>query len=290
MRRGFTIIELVVVVIVVVVLVGLLLPAITVPNRRIPHQLRDATQVRGIGQAMFIWAGNNDEKYPLPSTLDVNNATVPELGRAKDTTANIFALLVDDGSITPQLLISSDERNENISAYEDYETRFPAGAVDPENAIWDPKLTADFTSPGGGNISFAHLIPVGERLDMWASTSKAHEAILSNRGPEMASVSRANSKVTTRFGDPESLTTQFYRSSKNAWSGNIAYNDNHVVYANNLYTHNKNIGTSSDHRTLTGTEDHDVLFADEEGFESNLFLGIFTTAGETKEDYTAIWD
>jgi len=45
---------------------------------------------------------------------------------------------------------------------------------------------------------------------------------------------------------------------------------------------------------------HDVLFADEqapegedahrEAYDANQFLGIFTTAGESREDFTAIWD
>jgi type II secretory pathway pseudopilin PulG len=287
MRRGFTIIEMVVVLLAIVLIILILLPA-TGGSRSNP-QLKDATQVRGIGMAMYIWAGNNDGKYPLPSLIDVNNATVPELGRAKDTTANIFALLVDDGSITAELLISPLEVNENIVAFEDYETEAPAAAVDPENALWDPAFTADFTAEGGGNFSYAHLIPVGKRLDMWTATSKADEAILSNRGPEMAAVNRTNGEVTTQFANPDTNTILF-AGSKRSWAGNIAHNDNHVTFSGDLYAHNKKVSKEVDHRPLAGTEDHDVLFYDEQGFESNLFLGIFTSAGETKEDYTAIWD
>jgi type II secretory pathway pseudopilin PulG len=291
MRRGFTRADLIITVVVVVVLVAVAMSCL-VPiaslGKKYARELQDTTHQRGIGQAMWIWASNNDEKYPLPSQVDVNDTTVAELGRAKDTTANIFSILIDDGSITAHLCISPLERNKRIEAYEDYETESQTAAVDPENALWDPGFNADFTAEGGGNFSYAHLIPIGQRLDMWGTTSKADEVILSNRGPEMASVTRANGAVTTRFVSPETNTLRF-AGSRNQWTGIITHNDNHVQMVD-LYKHNEQVDASSDHRTLAGTEDHDVLFADEEGFESNLFLGIFTSAGETKEDYTAIWD
>ena len=217
MRRGFTIIELIVVVVVILVLfvvAGIIIPS---QGKRHGghHQLKDATQLRGIGQAMFIWAMNNDDKYPLPSVIDVNNATVAELGRAKDTTANIFSPLIDDGSVTAELCISPLENNERIVAYENYETEEPTAAIDPVKALWDPGFSADFTAEGGGNISYAHLIPVGERLDMWKITNKGDEAILSNRGPEMASINRADGNVVTGFTNPDTNTILFAGSKEN---------------------------------------------------------------------------
>ena len=287
MRRGFTIIEMIVVLLAIVLIILILLPA-TGGSRSNP-QLKDATQQRGFGQAMFIWAGNNDDMYPLPSMIDVNNTTVAETGRAKDTTANVFSILIDDGSITAELCISPLEVNENIVAYEEYETEAPTAAVDPENALWDPAFSADFTSETGGNFSYAHLIPVGERLDMWSATSNPDEAILSNRGPEMASIERKGGDTITQFANPNT-NTLLLMGSKNSWAGNTVFNDNHVEYNSNVYVHGEKVKPMTTSRPLAGTEDHDVLFADEIGFPSNQYLGIFTSAGETKAEYTAIWD
>ena len=308
-RAGFTIIELIVLVVIALLIVVLLLPARG--GRGNPRPLKDATQVRGIQQAFIVWADNNDGNYPLPSAIDVNNFTVPELGRAKDTTANIMSILICEGFITSELVVSPLEKNDRILPYENYEIENPTGATDPERALWDPKFSADFTSESGGHISYAHLIPDASRLAMWSSTFEAEEAVLSNRGPEMRSVERSNDKVTTHFATPTTRTTKFFSNSssskKDWWSGNVAYNDNHVAFVNNIYADNKPIGQPKINPRLKLPQDdgstldiHDVMFADEqapegkdswrEAFDANQFLGIFTTTGENREDFTAIWD
>ncbi len=289
-RKGFTFIEMIVAVLAIVVILAAVLMVNSRPHGSRNHrQLRDATQQRGIGQAMYIWAGNNDGTYPLPSLVDVNNTTVPELGRAKDTTANIFALLIQDGSITPEMCLSWREVNTRIVDDEDYTYDTPTAAVDPYNSHWDPAFSADFTSETGGNFSYAHLIPVGERLDMWGITNNVDEAILSNRGPEMASIERKGGDTITQFANPDT-NTLLLMGSKNSWAGNTAFNDNHVEYNSNVYAHGETANPMTTSRPLAGTKDHDVLFADEVGFPGNQYLGIFTSAGETKAEYTAIWD
>ena len=310
-RAGFTIIELLVVIAVVLVLVVVLSPVLLSPRHRGHTQLRDVTQVRGIHSAFVVWANNNDDKYPLPSAIDIDNFTVPELGHAKNTSANIMSILIGEGFLTGELIVSPQENNFQIPPYENYEGELPSGAVDPERALWDPKLSVDFTSGNGGHLSYAHLIPQGSRLAMWASTFKAEEAILSNRGPEMRLVERDKDEVTTHFATPTTRTTKFFTSSSPSkadwWSGNVAYNDNHVDFNMNVYADNKPVGTPElDPRLKLPQDDgstldiHDVMFADEqvpegkdawrEAYDANQFLGIFTTAGENREDFTAIWD
>ncbi len=305
-RAGFTILELIVIVIAIVLIILILLPARG--GRGNPRPLKDATQLRAIHQAFVIWADNNDGKYPLPSKIDVDNFTVPELGRTKDTTANIMSVLIIEGFLTPELFVSPLENNSNVQVYENYEIEDIGGAVDPARALWDPKFCADFTSEPGGHISYAHLIPQGKRLEMWSTTYMAEEAILSNRGPKILSVEQAGDNVVTRFADPKSRTTKFFSgTTANWWSGNVAYNDNHVDFNMNVYADTKPVGTPELNPRLKLPQDdgstldiHDVMFADEqapegkdswrEAYDANQFLGIFTTAGENREDFTAIWD
>ncbi len=308
-RAGFTIIELLVLILIALLIVAILLPSME-PKGSSSRHLKDATQVRGIHQAFVAWASSNDDKYPLPSAIDVDNFTVPELGRNKDTTANIMSLLVCEGFITTEMLVSPLESNNQVQFYDDYEIEEISGVIDSEKALWDPKLSADFTSDAGGNISYAHLIPDQSRLAVWGSTFKAEEAILSNRGPEMRSVERNTDEVITHFATPTTRTTKFFSNSltkDNWWSGNIAFNDSHVDFVNNLYADNKPVGNpKAEPRLFVPSENgewayfHDVLFSDEqapegkdnwrEAYDANQFLGIFTTAGENREDFTAIWD
>ncbi len=315
-RAGFTIIEFCVLIAFVLVLV-LVAAAVIIPTlsmkKTTASMLRDATQQRNIHSAFVLWAESNDDNYPLPSVVDVDNYTVSELGRAKDTTANIMSILVSEGFITPELLVSPfDRKYDRIRTYDDYEVEHPSGAVDPERALWDPKLSADFTSEAAGNISYAHLIPQGLRLDEWKFTSKPDKVILSNRGPELRLIEHDNGEFTTHFATPTTRTTRFFtdsefRNKDNWWSGNIAYNDNHVEYGQFMYADNKPVGTPYDNPRLKLPQDdgstldiHDVMFADErapegkdswrEAYDANQFLGIFTTAGENREDFTAIWD
>ncbi len=104
-------------------------------------------------QSLIVWASNNNGSYPLPSQLDVANMTVAEKGRAKDTTANILSLLIFNGHISTEMCICPDEANKRIANFEDYEYSNPKKAVKPQEAMWDPAFSTDFTK-GKGNWSW----------------------------------------------------------------------------------------------------------------------------------------
>ena len=132
--RGLTAVEVIAIVVVVVVLIGILLPAMGGSNHRGGggRQLKDQTQVRGIVQAMQLWAQNNGDRYPLPSLIDKDNATVGEIGAAKDTTANIYSILIYNGNIPTEICVSPAESNGKIEEFGTYALDKPASAVNPE--------------------------------------------------------------------------------------------------------------------------------------------------------------
>jgi type II secretory pathway pseudopilin PulG len=286
-RRGLTIVELIVVVVVLimalVIAAFLILPAF---GRR-PHgnrQLKDSTQVRGIHQAMVMWAQNNADEYPLPSRVDVENTTVAEEGRAKDTTANIFSLLVANGFISPDILISPTEANGKIRLKEGYEYDRPRLAVRPADAHWDPGLRADFMGEGGGHISYAHLLPAEHRLAKWGNTFIATQPVVGNRGPEITAARRlGNGAVAPTFANPRSNTFLMH-GAKDRWNGNIAFNDNHVEFLIEL--------SNGTYTNAAGQETADLIHYDEPDDPSGLnhFLGIFIRAGEKRSEFKAIWD
>ena len=142
-NRGFTLIELLVVIAIIALLVGILLPALG-KARASARQLKCSTQVRGIVQAMVVWANNNQSKYPLPSEIDGGNTTT-NIGNTaatayqKDTTGNILSLMIFNGNISSEICVSPAESNTGaISVKKDYALSNPTGAPQPSNALWDP--------------------------------------------------------------------------------------------------------------------------------------------------------
>ncbi|HZW08120.1 MAG TPA: hypothetical protein VFF65_13440 [Phycisphaerales bacterium] len=311
-KRAFTVVELL-----ALVAVGGALSVATAAAVRQPRmtskQVKDGTQLRNIVQGMIIFAQGNKDAYPLPSVFDPNDQTVAEKGRAKDTTGNIMSTMVYSSMISPELLVSPVETNRKIRAHTGYENVNPKAAVNPANALWDPSLSADFTSPSGGHISYAHLQPsAGKdgkpntgRLARWSCTFNASEALMCNRGPEISSVAYAaapgpgkdlaEDAATPTYVNAASNTFGFYpapAAGGAAWSGNVAWNDNHVDFLRAHYKPGKPVDTAAFYTGPRGERKPDMAFFDEpdDGALSNNFLGLFVKAGNRPADFKPIWD
>ena len=268
-NRGFTLIELLVVIAIIALLVGILLPALG-KARASARQLKCSTQVRGIVQAMVVWANNNQSKYPLPSEIDTGNTTVAAVGELKNTTGNILSLMIFNGNISSEICVSPAESNTGaISVKKDYSLSNPSGASQPSNALWDPGfMGTPYQNPvlgtgtsGQGNNSYAHVPPFHRRKALWSDTYSSTEAVFGNRGPQF---SGTTAPTTGRWA----LTSGTYGTASNTllihggrstWEGNIGYNDGHVTFETkpnpDAITYNKT-GT-------TGTAVSDNLFVDE---------------------------
>ncbi len=209
--------------------------------------MKDSTQVRGTVQALIVWASNNREQYPLPSQLDALNKTVSEEGAAKDTTANILSVLIQNGNISPEICISPAEANTTqIQRKDDYEYSTPSASVVPADALWDPSFRGTPDDPmravpgkpaalALGHQSYAHLIPTGDRLELWKDTYGESEAVFGNRGPTYAANDVAIAPAGGRWkllDGPLGTTsnTLLIHGGRSTWEGNIGYNDNHVNF------------------------------------------------------------
>ncbi len=265
--------------------------------RQKSQQLRDATYLRGMGQALIIWSQNNRDRYPLPSEIDRQDFTVKAEGKAKDTSANIWSMLVWNGYVPVEMLVSPLEPNKDIIENESYQFDRPDAAASPELALWDPAFDADFTD-GHGEVSYAHMQPAGKRRVYWASTFKATEAVLSSRGPKIKSI---DDEFRVALENPKSNTLGMFKldTRPDAWSGNLAFNDHHTEFVTNLYADGEVPENTQPIRSATKLDEdgkekhhhvHDALFYDDPDTPRNHYLGIFTTAGDTPEDFTAIWD
>lgn len=254
-RRGFTFLELLVAVAVIAGLVGILLPALG-KSRATARQIKDASQIRGCGQGLVLFAQNNQDNYPLPSVLDKANNTIALVAGEdvglKDQTKNIFSILIYNGFFGPELCVSTAESNGDIQTDQDYDYSEPKAAMGKVKhlALWDPAFKGP-PSQGyqgcktgdAGNVSYAHSMPFGGRKKAWGNTFMATEAILGNRGAwyELSGGATGNWTLSNQMprdampypqgARPATVSnTLLIHGGRTTWEGNIAYNDNHVNF------------------------------------------------------------
>ncbi|MGC9454645.1 MAG: type II secretion system protein [Phycisphaerae bacterium] len=183
-RKGWTLVELLVVVAVVVLLAGILLPSVWAVRDR-ARLAGCSASMRAVHQALLSYAAANDQRFPPFGFTDYRDANVPlsghwggtgELsdpggfGRSGMDSVNLW-VLVDEGHIAPQRLICPGEEDAGIDGtasyfpytfrFSSYCLRFPP-SEDLFSRVWDlayfgrQGLLQIYTARAGGQT-----IPVG---------------------------------------------------------------------------------------------------------------------------------
>ncbi|MBZ0172282.1 MAG: prepilin-type N-terminal cleavage/methylation domain-containing protein, partial [Phycisphaerales bacterium] len=254
-RMGFTLIELLVVIAIIALLIGILLPALS-KARRSARRLKDSANIRSIVQSLAVFSDSNKGRYPLPSRIDELHNTVDDSTtipgtqieysgcetdtELKDTSQNIFSVLIWDGFVSPEVMLSPAEPSASFKADEDYTYAEPrlangSGAEDEDKfALWDPGY---MSSPDGGivgNMSYFHSPVFGARRSLWRNNFSSTQAVIGNRGPTYMQKTNVDDawelEEESSTGDG-SITLQMH-GNRNRWEGLIGYNDSHVDFAN----------------------------------------------------------
>ncbi|TVQ59446.1 MAG: prepilin-type N-terminal cleavage/methylation domain-containing protein [Phycisphaerales bacterium] len=275
--RGFTLIELLVVVAIIGLLIGILLPALN-RARRQAQQLKCGVQVKEVHRGLLTFAQNNRDNLPVPSALDRAGHTegfatsgpmgdpnnLPQAMERKDRTGALFSIMIFEGLVTPEQMVSPAEAESGIRVITNYQFNEPRGTENPQQARWDPMFvgtmsvndrfeelipettqfyTPNFSAAGqGAHNSYAHPPLMGSRLQAWAATLSSTDIALSNRGPRYEERTSLQDPIDELIGiggtGPEvregfRSTTLAIHGDRRTWGGNIVYQDNSVEFSNN---------------------------------------------------------
>jgi prepilin-type N-terminal cleavage/methylation domain-containing protein len=241
--KGFTLVELLVVMAIIALLLGLLLPALA-KARATARQVKDQTQVKQIHQGWLTASNDSGGVLPLPG--EINRAgTVPgrgDIDEIQNDHANLHGAMIGRGYVNAQILVSPAEVNGKVIACATYNMQRINPATD---CYWDPVLqpaagTGTLPNPTTGfradlniqcNTSYAvmPLDPASRRKTEWRNTGNSRFAIIGNRGPKAGNPTSA---------DYTNSKTLLIHGGSKEWDGNIGYNDNHVEYGRTFYPEN----------------------------------------------------
>lgn len=241
---GFTQVELLITFAVLGVLAGILVPLMSAGGST-SRQLADAAQIRRVHEGMILWANSSSDVYPHPFEVDRGNTTLRSTD-VKMLTRHVVSILVYNGYVTPDELISPAETNpkQRVDTRYQYSAPAAAAAADKRLAAWDPAFVAlnfEGTSGRPGSLSYALMPPAGARRALWTSSARGSQAIVGNRGPAYTATGSGAGLTWTLLSStsnpgggptPVGTTSNTLRihGSPNSWEGNIAYNDNHVEF------------------------------------------------------------
>ena len=214
-QRGFTIVELLIVIAILVLLTTLLIPTLG-KAMRAARSAEDRTQAKGIYSAMLVHAASNDGNLPRPSLI--KDSFEPDV--TLDTTANLMSVMIGRNFFDSNYVISPVEANPNVQDMNQDYLKYDFDSIDGENVFWDDQFNADVSTASAANIvhnSYAHQGLVGDRIrQKWHSGAGTSDIIISNRGPREGMVGTAL--------DTTSYTLKFHADTK-TWSGVIVTGD-----------------------------------------------------------------
>ncbi|MEM6755843.1 MAG: DUF4190 domain-containing protein [Planctomycetota bacterium] len=232
-------------------MIGIMLPALGAA-RRTARQMQSNTQVRGIHQAMVMYAQSNNSMFPglTPDGNVLVDANTPYPGGVNGGhPAERLELLLDGNYFTGEYAISPVETGL---------TEWQGGQVNEDNYSYAMlRVAAGNTGsqtwrkpPGQPQPNYRGQLvePLSDTVEEWSETLNTEAPVLGDRNTGADATTQVSSIHTPlNSGD---------------WRGSVAFNDNHVVFET-YQTLSTRFGSGPYNDDFSGTGDN--LFIDNDG-------------------------